>query len=195
MSDLSLLGLYFACFAVAGGAEKLLFRPARLDLKGGDRALAVEQNKLMPLYVLLTGVCCLIAPLDRLYLPESLPRTGGSVGIGLAIFGSGVALRGWAIRTLGRHFTWRLGIRDGHALVTDGPYRVLRHPSYTGGMLLFAGTQVVLGSAVGLVLALIGFPLYYRQRIADEEAMLAEALGAPYTEWQARTWRMVPGLW
>jgi len=194
VSDLPLLALYFGCFVLAAGAERFLFRPGRLREEEGDRALPVEQNKLMPLYVLLTGVCCLIAPLDRLYLPVTLPRTLVVSAVGLVIFVLGVGLRGWSIRTLGRHFTWRLGIRTEHRLVTDGPYRWLRHPSYTGAMLLFAGTQVVLGSATGLVLALVGFPLYYRQRIADEEAMLAEALGEPYQAWQARTWKMVPGL-
>ena len=143
----------------------------------------------------LTGVCCMVAPLDRLYLPESLPRVWITTLVGLGVFACGLALRGWSIRTLGRHFTWRLGVRTEHQLITEGPYRVLRHPSYTGAMLLFAGTQVVLASGTGLVLALVGFPLYYRQRIADEERMLAEALGEPYAAWRARTWRMVPGLW
>ena len=191
----ALLGLYVACFVTAAGLEAAVFRPASLDPGGGDRALPVAQNRLMPLYVLLTGVCCLVAPMDRLVLPESIPRGWGAVVVGLGVFASGVALRGWSIRTLGRHFTWELGIRNEHVLVTGGPYRVLRHPSYTGAMLLFAGTQVLLGSALGLALALVGFPLYYRRRIADEETMLADALGAPYSAWCARTWRMVPGLW
>jgi len=189
------LALYVACFATAAGLEKLVFRPGRLDPAAGDRALPVEQNRLQPLYVALTGVCCMVAPLDRLYLPESLPRVWITTLVGLGVFACGLALRGWSIRTLGRHFTWRLGVRTEHQLITEGPYRVLRHPSYTGAMLLFAGTQVVLASGTGLVLALVGFPLYYRQRIADEERMLAEALGEPYAAWRARTWRMVPGLW
>lgn len=195
MSELPLLALYVACFATAAGLEKLVFRPGRLDPAAGDRALPVEQNRLQPLYVALTGVCCLVAPLDRLYLPESLPRVWITTAVGLGVFAAGLALRGWSIRTLGRHFTWRLGVRTEHQLITAGPYRVLRHPSYTGAMLLFAGTQVVLASGTGLVLALVGFPLYYRQRIADEERMLADALGEPYVAWRSRTWRMVPGLW
>ncbi len=195
MSELPLLALYLSCFGVAAGLEKAVFRPGRLDPAAGDRALPVEQNRLQPLYVLLTGVCCLVAPLDRLVLPESLPRTWITSAVGLAVFAAGLGLRGWSIRTLGRHFTWRLGVRSGHTLITAGPYRVLRHPSYTGAMLLFAGTQVLLASGTGLALALVGFPVYYRQRIADEEAMLAAALGEPYREWQARTSRMVPGVW
>ena len=53
-----------------------------------------------------------------------------SIAAGLAIFVCGVALRMWAIATLGRLFTYDVAIQAGHRVVTSGPYRWVRHPSY-----------------------------------------------------------------
>lgn len=58
---------------------------------------------------------------------------------GTALTISGAGLRLWCYRTLGRHFTFKLYLQEGHELVTDGPYRIVRHPSYTGLLLTEIG--------------------------------------------------------
>src|SRR5205085_6139499 len=63
----------------------------------------------------------------------------GNRWIGLAIFMAGVVLRAWAIVTLGRFFTVHVAIASDHQLVRRGPYRLLRHPSYTGIWLIMMG--------------------------------------------------------
>ncbi|RPD55597.1 ICMT-domain-containing protein [Lentinus tigrinus ALCF2SS1-7] len=57
---------------------------------------------------------------------------------------SGGLIRWWCHRTLGHHFTWEVGTRDGHQLVTSGPYRIMRHPSYTGMFLQVSGNFMLL---------------------------------------------------
>ena len=59
---------------------------------------------------------------------------------------SGAIFRAWGQESLGRLFTWEPAIRPGHKLYTAGPYSIVRHPSYTGGIVLYAG-QILFGSA------------------------------------------------
>ena len=117
------------------------------------------------------------------------------VAAGLVVLAAGVSLRTWAIVTLGRLFKFVVVIQDGHRVVTSGPYRLLRHPSYTGGLVAFLGAGIALDSWLS-ILALVLIPLLaVLVRIHFEEAQLATALGPEYTRYASRTHRLVPGLW
>jgi len=117
------------------------------------------------------------------------------VAAGLAMLAAGVALRTWAILTLGRLFKFVVVIQEGHRVVTSGPYRLLRHPSYTGALVAFLGTGIVLDSWLStLILVLIPL-LAILVRIHVEEAELTNALGREYRTYASRTRRLVPGLW
>jgi protein-S-isoprenylcysteine O-methyltransferase len=115
------------------------------------------------------------------------------VGIGLSL--GGLALRGWAIATLGPFFQARLVIQQDHSVVSDGPYRVVRHPSYVGPVLMFGGIGLLLDNWVALAVCLV-LPIgAYIRRIAVEEQLLANGLGAEYERYRETTWRMLPGVW
>jgi protein-S-isoprenylcysteine O-methyltransferase Ste14 len=117
------------------------------------------------------------------------------VAVGLVVLAAGVALRTWAILTLGRLFKFVVVIQDGHRVVSSGPYRLLRHPSYTGGLVAFLGVGLALDSWLSM-LTLVTIPLLaILVRIHVEEAELATALGPEYTRYASRTRRLVPGLW
>jgi protein-S-isoprenylcysteine O-methyltransferase Ste14 len=117
------------------------------------------------------------------------------VAAGLVVLAAGVALRTWAILTLGRLFKFVVVIQDGHRVVASGPYRLLRHPSYTGGLVAFLGAGIALDSWLS-ALAIVFIPLLaVLVRIHVEEAKLATALGPEYTRYASRTHRLVPGLW
>lgn len=123
---------------------------------------------------------------------------GGSVWpvvVGLTLFVGGMALRAWAIVTLGRFFTHALTMQPGQRVVQEGPYRLLRHPSYTGLLLGLAGVGIALDNWLSLA-SLVLFPLVgIVVRIRREEAMLTSELGDAYSSYSARTRRLVPGLW
>ncbi len=98
-------------------------------------------------------------------------------GPAVAVFG--VALRAWAVRTLGQYFTYVVHVSADQAVVETGPYRLLRHPSYTGGTLI--GVGIGLSMRYGLAPVIIGGGMLasYLIRIVVEEKALAEGIGEP----------------
>jgi protein-S-isoprenylcysteine O-methyltransferase Ste14 len=92
---------------------------------------------------------------------------------------------------LGRRFSGLVAIQRGHALVTDGLYRVIRNPSYLGLLVMLGGWALAFRSLCGLALAALFVPPLIA-RIRSEEALLAEHFGAEYEAYRARTWRLIP---
>jgi protein-S-isoprenylcysteine O-methyltransferase Ste14 len=115
--------------------------------------------------------------------------------IGLGLVGAGLALRFCAIWVLGRFFTATVQVSANQALVTRGPYSRVRHPSYLGSLAAITGHALVLGAPVSAAGAALAMFLVYWRRMAVEEAALCEALGTTYTEYRARTHRLIPGVW
>ena len=124
--------------------------------------------------------------------------TGGGLAVtiaGVTVLVLGVAVRTWAILTLGRLFKFVVVIQDGHHVVDSGPYRFVRHPSYTGGLLALVGAGIGLGNWIS-ILAAAGVPLLAIMiRIAVEEARLTRDLGDDYRSYASRTKRLIPGVW
>jgi protein-S-isoprenylcysteine O-methyltransferase Ste14 len=114
---------------------------------------------------------------------------------GLVLMWGGIALRVWAVRTLGSLFRTVVVIQDKHQLIIAGPYRLLRHPSYAGSLLTLAGIGLALGNWLSLLSAVLGALLGFIRRIPIEEAVLQARFGAEYTAYTQRTWRLVPFMW
>ena len=111
---------------------------------------------------------------------------------GLVFFIGGVALRWYSIFYLGRFFTVDVAIAQKHELIDTGPYRFIRHPSYTGALLAFAGFGLALGSWLALLCLLLPITAAFLWRIRVEEQALSEALGDAYGQYMRRTKRLVP---
>lgn len=106
----------------------------------------------------------------------------------------GVALRWYSAAMLGKYFTFDVSIQSDQILIEAGPYRYIRHPSYSGALLTLFGFSLALGNWAGLVAALSCLGLAYAYRIPVEESALALALGETYRQYMKRTWRLVPFL-
>jgi protein-S-isoprenylcysteine O-methyltransferase Ste14 len=107
----------------------------------------------------------------------------------------GITLRVWAIRTLGADFQRVVAVAPGQAVVATGPYRYVRHPSYTGVLLTYAGLGLAQANIASIV-AGVGLPLVgYVRRIHIEERALINGLGQRYEEYAAGRSRLVPHLW
>ncbi|HET6783682.1 MAG TPA: isoprenylcysteine carboxylmethyltransferase family protein [Pseudoxanthomonas sp.] len=114
---------------------------------------------------------------------------------GLALMAGGLALRFWAIRVLARFFTVDVNIQEGHELIRRGPYRLLRHPSYTGSLMTFLGFGLALGNAWSLLVLLAPVIVAFVWRMRVEESVLAEAFPAQYPDYARRTKRLIPFVW
>jgi len=114
------------------------------------------------------------------------------VGIGLLLMG--IALRWYSAVVLGKYFTFDVAVQSGQTLVEVGPYRYIRHPSYSGALLSLLGYGLALGNWAGLAAALSCLGFAYAYRIPVEESALTSALGEAYTQYTKRTWRLVPFL-
>ncbi len=121
-----------------------------------------------------------------------LPATGIIYPVGLALFVLGMALRWWSIRTLGKFFTVQVAIASDHKLIEDGPYRVLRHPSYTGSLTMFIGYLLCFGNALTMAIVLLAVLAVFIRRIHVEETALNENFGDAWSDYVRRTWRLIP---
>ena len=114
---------------------------------------------------------------------------------GLALMAAGLLLRAWAIRVLAQQFTVDVSVRPDHELVRRGPYRLVRHPSYTGALLTFLGFALALGSWASLPAVMLPVAFAFGRRIRVEERVLAEAFPEAYPAYARTTWRLVPFVW
>jgi protein-S-isoprenylcysteine O-methyltransferase Ste14 len=110
----------------------------------------------------------------------------------VVLFVAGLLLRWWAIITLGRFFTVDVTIEKDHELVGRGPFRVVRHPSYTGVLLAFVGVALSLRNWAALLVILLPIGAAFIHRMNVEEDALLRALGPRYAEYTKRTKRLVP---
>jgi protein-S-isoprenylcysteine O-methyltransferase len=106
---------------------------------------------------------------------------------------AGLALRTWAVVLLGAWFTWNVTVQPGQQLVSRGPYRFIRHPSYTGALIIFVGSCVILRSWAVALLAAFALVLAFRRRIRCEETLLVKTLPG-YQAYMSRTYGLLPGI-
>jgi protein-S-isoprenylcysteine O-methyltransferase Ste14 len=111
--------------------------------------------------------------------------------LGLALFWIGSVIRLIAVFALGHRFSGVVAIQPDHKLKTDGIYRRVRHPSYTGLLVAMIGWVLVFRSSIGLVLNVTLF-LLLLSRMADEEKFLEAEFGDEYRAYRQKSWRLVP---
>jgi protein-S-isoprenylcysteine O-methyltransferase len=117
------------------------------------------------------------------------------VAAGAVLVAAGYALRVWSVRTLGRFFKYRVVVQEGHEVVDSGPYRLVRHPSYTGMVLCSTGLGLMLGNWISLALAGLPTLIGFTWRLLGEEKVLLAELGESYRAYMERTKRLIPGVW
>ena len=147
------------------------------------------------------ALACLIAANTWLYLaPSIVPvatiRYGAfAFAVGAVILCAGVILRGWARVTLGQYFTVILQVSPDQPVVAAGPYRLVRHPGYAGGMLASIGVGLMSANWVGFA-AMTLLPLIaVVWRIRIEEGALIATLDNRYRSYAAGHKRLVPLVW
>ncbi|MEO8003248.1 MAG: isoprenylcysteine carboxylmethyltransferase family protein [Arenimonas sp.] len=118
-----------------------------------------------------------------------------SYPIGVLLFFSGLLLRWFSIIYLGRFFTVNVAIAKDHRVIDSGPYRYIRHPSYTGALMAFLGFGICLSNIASILVILIPVTAAFLYRIRIEEAALGNALGNAYLEYSKRSKRLIPFIY
>jgi protein-S-isoprenylcysteine O-methyltransferase Ste14 len=181
-----------AAFVVLIVAFAIVGLASPVNLSSGEREDTTSRWLFAPMAAGILLLAWLMPFMDR----RDLWTIDGDVVryAGVSLLGAGGVLRIWPMFVLGRRFSGLVAIQPGHELVTSGPYRHLRHPSYLGMMLAFLGWALVFRSSVGVAAYLFGLPLLH-QRIESEEALLASQFGGVYDAYRRRTWRLVPWVY
>jgi len=112
--------------------------------------------------------------------------------IGVSLILLGVALRWYAIWTLGGYFTRDVAVSANQKVVQIGPYRFIRHPAYSGTFLTMVGVGLALTNWASLIVLLVCVFAGHLYRVRVEEQALVQTIGQPYLEYMHHTRRFIP---
>jgi len=165
------------------------YNPFTMVCKPGDRGTGSQI--IWSVYV--TQVA---AVLEGAYLwyPQSV-RWGLVAILALSAMAMALALRTWAVLTLGGLFTMHISVQGGHAIIRDGPYRFVRHPSYLGAFVMYVSTALFLHAWLAGLVAVALLPYAFLRRIRHEEEMLRGAFGDEYESYCLEVKKILPGIW
>ena len=175
-------------------ASEILLALLRRTRESGG-ATAQDRNSLRILWVVILLSIWLGINFGPRFQGANLPHRREFELLGAAIFCLGIILRWWSILALGRFFTVNVAIARDHQLVEAGPYRFVRHPSYTGALLAFAGFGLSLGNWASLLLVVVPIFIAFVYRMRVEESALCDGLGESYRSYMQRTKRLAPFLY
>jgi protein-S-isoprenylcysteine O-methyltransferase len=127
-----------------------------------------------------------------LFPDATVPYLRGFYLFGFLLFLGGLILRWYSIGYLGRYFTIDVSISAEHKLIDSGPYRCIRHPTYTGALLAFLGLGFCFGNWLSILFLTVPIIAAFLWRIWIEERALTDALGENYRAYVERTKRLIP---
>jgi protein-S-isoprenylcysteine O-methyltransferase Ste14 len=123
------------------------------------------------------------------FLPQSTALVIGALLLELAFFFLAI----WSRQLLGRNWSGAVTTKVDHELVRSGPYRIVRHPIYTGLLGVYLSIALVSGEIRGLVGFALACLAYWR-KIRMEEEYLRGQFGASYNGYRSETWALIPGV-
>lgn len=126
-------------------------------------------------------------PLDLRLDPNNL--TIAWIGAGICCVGLSFAL--WARATLGRNWSGTVTLKEGHELIRTGPYRLVRHPIYTGMLAMFIGSAIVIGFVGGFIGTLLVFASFWI-KLCREEKLMLQHFPNQYPDYRQHTKRIIP---
>ena len=177
------LGLFYLI------SEFLLTVTRRSRSRTGTR----QERSTLGILWLVIMASVMVGVLLAAYWPDgAMPQRRILSWASVTLFVAGLLLRWWAIITLGRFFTVDVTIEKDHELVERGPFRMLRHPSYSGVLLAFVGFALSLRNWAAFFAVLLPILAAFIYRIKVEETALSGPLGLSYEAYMRRTKRLVP---
>jgi protein-S-isoprenylcysteine O-methyltransferase Ste14 len=195
----NLLGWVFLLLGIAYPAGAVIYYFIRHEpfWRSTSGTAVREEKGDRSFWVVLPGflVAFFAPPLEWLYSPVLLPRSLGMQIVGLILIALALVLRIWARAQLRDLYSGHVEVHADHRLIQSGPYHFVRHPGYTGFLLLVLGISIGYASWIGIAaVTLLLLPgLAYRIRV--EERLLEEEFGEEYRLFFRRTKKLIPGIW
>ncbi len=160
----------------------------------GNKKTARRYNPGSRLLVLVATVCIwwILYNTDGWLQTRFLPNYNFIGPLSSILCAAGVGFAIWARYTLGRNWSANPSVKEGHELVVRGPYRLVRHPIYTGILLAMLGSPVVHDGRVRSLIffACIAIGLHFKSRI--EEGLMMQTFPDTYPEYRRRTKAIIP---
>jgi protein-S-isoprenylcysteine O-methyltransferase Ste14 len=113
---------------------------------------------------------------------------------GMAVCIIGFAIRWTAVIQLGKMFTVDVAIADKHNLKTNGLYKIVRHPSYLGLILIIAGLAICINNIASAIIIIIPSFWAINHRIMIEEQALIAEFGEQYINYKKQVSKIIPGI-
>ncbi|MGZ7135258.1 MAG: methyltransferase family protein [Methanobacterium sp.] len=117
---------------------------------------------------------------------------GWTYYIGISLMILGILLRQWSIWVLGRFFSGVVGVQENQKVIDRGPYAYVRHPSYTGALMILVGIGLAVQSWGAVITLIVLFAIAYGYRIYVEEKAMISQFGDEYIQYAKRTKRIIP---
>ena len=158
----------------------------------------VSKKSALEIFILISTVPFMLLPLlyvfsSRLdYFNWSFPlwvRIIGAIGFAFAVF-----MHNWSHIALGINWSPTLELKKEQRLITNGPYKYIRHPMYTAFLLWVAFQPLLLPNWLVLLAGLFGIAMMYFGRVEKEEKMMLERFGKEYEDYMKKTGRLFPRL-
>lgn len=159
------------------------------------RGVSRDAHSWRLMWIVITLSICLGIFVTRKFTWATLPYRQQLQAIGLFVFIIGLVLRAYAIVRLGRFFTVNVAIAPDHRLVEAGPYRLVRHPSYTGALLAILGLALSTVNWLSILVMMVPIFAVFAYRMNVEERALIAGLGENYVSYIGRTKRLLPFIY
>jgi len=163
-----------------------------LTRRSGTQAISRDRRSLMLLWAIIIVSLWLGIQMVWLFPNTTARYPRGFYLFGFLLFLGGLILRWYSIGYLGRYFTVDVSISAEHKLIDSGPYRYIRHPTYTGALVAFLGLGFCFGNWLSILFMTVPIIAAFLWRIRIEERALADALGKDYRTYTQRTKRLIP---
>jgi protein-S-isoprenylcysteine O-methyltransferase Ste14 len=186
------LWFYESFFPVLWIAFLIYWQIKAIDTKTTQRLEPVASRILRALTFLIAIVLLSTTriPLRWLYL-QVWPAGLWSFWLGATVMVAGLLFAVWAREHLGRNWSRSVTIKQGHELITTGPYAVVRHPIYTGILAGFLGTAIALSQLRGFIVFLLIFIVFWL-KLRTEEQWMRFQFGETYATYARRTAALLP---
>jgi protein-S-isoprenylcysteine O-methyltransferase Ste14 len=170
-------------------------------LRRGEQARSLRPNqedkgttRLIGMAFAFSLLALLLAPLLNRFEVARLDIAFPVGWVGIVLMLGGLVLRWWANAVLGKFYTSTLRLAKDQQIVREGPYRLVRHPGYSGMLLLWVGAGLASQNWLVAEIILTLMSIAYTYRIRSEESILLTAFGEKYRDYMASTWRLVPWI-